>query len=119
MRMCSTWLLVSSAVFAAACSAQPVNRADTVTANPSDLSTCLRFLTGTFSSRGSDAMGGKSVFYYEIAALPRANVAELLKVSIDAVENRLELRQLSAAGSDVVAPSRIRGRCENNGVRHH
>ncbi len=112
MRSCSIWLMVSSTVLAAACNAQPVNRAETVNANPSDLSACLSSLTGTFSSRGSDATAGRSVFYYEIAALPRANVAEYLKVSIDSAENRLELRQLSAAGSDVVAPSRIRGRCE-------
>jgi hypothetical protein len=110
--MCSMCLMGSFAVLAAACSAQPVSRAEVGNANPSDLSVCLRSLTGTFSSRGLDELGGKSIFYYEVAALPRANAAESLKVSIDTVENRLELRQLSVAGSDVVAPSRIRGRCE-------
>ena len=113
MKMGLTWFMVASVVIGVACSAQPVNRFETNNLRPSDQTACMQALPGTFASRGLDATGSNAVFYYEVAALPRANVAESLKVSIDGGESRLELRQLSAAGNDVVAPSRIRGRCES------
>lgn len=112
MKVCSTFLIVSAAIFVAACGGQPAKPVETSIVSPSENSQCIHALTGTFSSRGTDHSGGQAVFYYEITALPRANAAASLKVSIDAAENRLVLRQLSVTGSDVVAPSRIRGRCE-------